>query len=101
MTILRCLWCKEGFVAPHHRGPAPEYCRPSHRQRAYEVRRDDKRYEGLIEFIRNGARAYPPDIFPPPPKGEHGITVEACSAGMARHLFRRLNELLDSVEAKR
>jgi len=34
-----CEWCGESFTPPVRRGPAPRYCRPSHRQRAYEARR--------------------------------------------------------------
>ena len=34
-----CSWCGERFTAPRRPGPPPRYCRPSHRQRAYEARR--------------------------------------------------------------
>ena len=54
MTVLHCSWCGEGFVASNKRGPVPEYCRNSHRQRAYEERRTDKRYKPLVDVIRNG-----------------------------------------------
>lgn len=33
----RCEWCEAEFAAAQ-RGPLPRYCRPSHRQRAYEAR---------------------------------------------------------------
>jgi hypothetical protein len=36
--MLTCAWCGEAFERPNTRGPAPLYCRKSHRQRAYEVR---------------------------------------------------------------
>ena len=38
MTCI-CEWCLEEFDAPHRHGPKPKFCRPSHRQRAYEARR--------------------------------------------------------------
>jgi DNA-binding MarR family transcriptional regulator len=34
-----CVWCGQAFTPPVRRGPAPRYCRPSHRRRAYEARR--------------------------------------------------------------
>ncbi|MDQ1359426.1 MAG: TetR/AcrR family transcriptional regulator, repressor for neighboring sulfatase [Acidimicrobiaceae bacterium] len=34
-----CGWCGASFTAPNGRGPTPRYCRPSHRQRAFEARR--------------------------------------------------------------
>lgn len=37
--ILTCQWCGEKFQRPNHRGPPPKFCRPSHRQRAHEHRR--------------------------------------------------------------
>lgn len=36
--ILLCDWCQQPFTAPHRRGPKPKYCKPSHRQRAYQDR---------------------------------------------------------------
>ncbi len=34
-----CEWCGEGFAVGRGPGRKPKYCRPSHRQRAYEARR--------------------------------------------------------------
>lgn len=34
-----CEWCGVRFTRPHDKGPAPRYCSPGHRQRAYEARR--------------------------------------------------------------
>lgn len=39
MSELVCKWCGETFTVPSGPGPTPKYCRPSHRQRAYEARR--------------------------------------------------------------
>jgi len=39
---------------------------------------------------------YPEDIFPPPPAGQHGQTVDACSARAARHVLR---EVLKDLQA--
>lgn len=44
------------------------------------------------EVIELWSKAYPTDVFPEPPKGEHGKTVDACSAAMGRHIFKRLME---------
>lgn len=35
----RCAWCGGRFARPKGPGRPPRYCRPSHRQRAYESRR--------------------------------------------------------------
>jgi hypothetical protein len=34
-----CEWCGRSFTPTNRRGPRPRYCRASHRQRAYELRR--------------------------------------------------------------
>lgn len=36
--ILLCEWCKRPFQQKGQRGPRPKYCKPSHRERAYEAR---------------------------------------------------------------
>ncbi len=38
---LTCAWCGEVFTRQSTRGPAPSYCSPAHRQRAYEARREE------------------------------------------------------------
>jgi hypothetical protein len=45
-----------------------------------------------------GARldCYPEDVFPEPPPGQHGASVDACSARMARHVLRTLIDELSS-----
>jgi uncharacterized protein (DUF2164 family) len=48
---------------------------------------------GLTDFyevIERWSRAYPVDVFIEPPPGEHGTTVDACSARMGRHIFEQL-----------
>lgn len=37
---LRCAWCGVGFLIEAKPGRPPKYCRPSHRQRHYEARRE-------------------------------------------------------------
>ena len=44
--------------------------------------------------------AYPLDIFPEPPPGEHGETVDACSARMGRHVAERAAEQIRANEEK-
>ncbi len=39
-----CAWCGGPFPLRSSKGPAPRYCRPSHRQRAHEARH---RWDGL------------------------------------------------------
>ena len=53
--------------------------------------------ETVIEIIADWERAYPLDIFPQPPKGQHGKTVDACSAAMARHVLKRLREKVNAL----
>ena len=43
-------------------------------------------------ILEQWARAYPTDVFPEPPHGEHGKTVDACSAAMGRHVTKKLLE---------
>lgn len=51
MNKCECLYCGESFNRPHSQGPKPLYCRPSHRQRAYELREWQK-----IETQLKGAK---------------------------------------------
>ena len=46
----------------------------------------------FYEILEPWSRAYPTDIFIPPPPGEHGKTVDACSAAMGRHVLGKLME---------
>ena len=39
MTLI-CEWCGRSFERTNVYGPIPKYCTPSHRQRAYEARKD-------------------------------------------------------------
>ena len=47
--------------------------------------------EEAVKVIHAYATAYPEDIFIPPPPGEHGQTVDACSA-------RALRVILPNIE---
>ena len=40
---LHCAWCGDAMPAQRGRGRPRRYCRPSHRQRAYEARREAQR----------------------------------------------------------
>lgn len=56
--------------------------------------------DGVIEFhdvLANWSKAYPTDIFPEPPPGQHGKTVDGCSTAMGRHVTKRLLEDLNSL----
>lgn len=63
----RCEWCDADFAAAQ-RGPLPRYCRPSHRQRAYEARMtastspgaDLRALDALLDDLQ-GALARPAD----------------------------------------
>ena len=37
-TMLICEWCGDPFPRGDRRGPIPRYCKPVHKQRAYEAR---------------------------------------------------------------
>jgi len=56
MKLLTCAWCGELFERRGTRGPAPLYCRKSHRQRAYEVRGYNKAIIELEDLRRKVAR---------------------------------------------
>ena len=49
-----------------------------------------------INIVQHWLDRYPEDIFPPPPAGQHGQTVDACSARAARHVLR---EVLKDLQA--
>ena len=50
--VRHCVWCGGAFPAPVGPGRPRRYCRPSHRQRAYEARREaDRRGLGSGEVI--------------------------------------------------
>jgi hypothetical protein len=51
-------------------------------------------HETLIETIITWSKAYPIEVFPLPPFGEHGESVDACSARMGRHIISRLMDLI-------
>ncbi len=38
--LRRCEWCGQRFAVDRRPGRPPKYCRPSHRQRHYEARRE-------------------------------------------------------------
>jgi hypothetical protein len=43
-----CEWCDAEFRRPSPIGPAPKYCKQSHRQRAYEERTFIRRSEVVV-----------------------------------------------------
>jgi len=45
-VVRSCSWCGQSFDAEVRPGPSPRYCRPSHRQRAYEARQKAKTSSG-------------------------------------------------------
>ena len=51
-------------------------------------------HEELIRTIRTWSKAYPVEAFPPPPKGEHAVTIDGCHAHAGRHIIGRLMELI-------
>ena len=54
--------------------------------------------EAVQELSFQWAQAYPTSIFPEPPAGEHGKTVDSCSASMARHMANALAAALGNPE---
>lgn len=53
MRSLRCAYCRAKFKPPA-RGRRPKYCSASHRQRAYERRREARRAEQLYPRLALG-----------------------------------------------
>ncbi len=56
-----CAFCGEPIEVPPGPGRRPRYCRPSHRQRAYEERRLNRaRQAGMVRSTRSAAPDLPP-----------------------------------------
>ena len=55
--------------------------------------------EAVQELSWEWDQAYPSSIFIEPPPGEHGKTVDSCSAAMARHMANALARALGKPEA--
>jgi hypothetical protein len=71
---LRCAWCHQPFSVPARPGPAPSYCRRSHRQRAFEARR-------LAETNPAQHGTQPPQpvtVTPPAPSAQPPPSTVAC-----------------------
>lgn len=70
--------------------------RAQHEELREEIAERSRRAFSLLEDY---IAAYPPDVFPPPPKGQHGRTVDSCSAAALRavlpNVLRDLREILD------
>ena len=56
--------------------------------------------EECDDIVRRYLSAYPPDIFIPPPIGEHGETVDACSASALRAILPNIIRDIDSLKSK-
>jgi DNA-binding MarR family transcriptional regulator len=80
-----CKWCGQAFTAPIRRGPAPLYCRPSHRRRAYEARRYG-RANGLTPTI--GVNTL---------KSSAGPVETACICTTLRMASRSTSRLYDNA----
>ena len=50
---------------------------------------------GLANFVRDKVKHYPISVFGDPPHGEHGATVDSCSAKTMRVM---LPSLADEIE---
>ncbi len=77
---------------PRRRFGGTEYAVPPPRNGDSVVR--DCGHAELVETIHTWAKAYPESVFPEPPAGEHGQSVDACSARALRHAFKVLVGLL-------
>lgn len=51
--------------------------------------------KSIIELLEKRIGMYPEDIFPDPPPGQHGDTVDTCSARAIRHV---LNTLITDIK---
>ena len=48
--------------------------------------------ETAAQVVESYEQAYPTDVFPEPPKGQHGISVDACSASALRHVLSNVTK---------
>ena len=48
MTFFYCQCCDEPFEHPRLKGPRPKYCSPAHRERAFELRKDERLYAVVL-----------------------------------------------------
>ena len=48
MAKLTCAYCGKRFERPSNMGPVPRYCSASHRQRAFEKQREQRRIDAAI-----------------------------------------------------
>ncbi len=54
-TTLICEWCGDEFERPKPHGPVPKFCKPSHRQRAFESRRIANAVDRALEAKRSSS----------------------------------------------
>ena len=52
--------------------------------RAYARQQVEAWRDGAVGLVDEWSQQYPEEIFIPPPAGEHGVTVDACSARALR-----------------
>lgn len=52
----------------------------------------------IVAYLARRAADYPADIFPDPPRGEHGKTIDACSARAIRTILGSCIKELESGE---
>lgn len=55
-------------------------------------------FEEAAEIAREHGDHYPTDIFIEPPPGEHGQTVDACSARAERHASRIIAQAISEAK---
>ena len=56
-----------------------------------------KRLEAVKAIAQDWLDHYPEDVFIEPPPGQHGQTVDACSARAARHVLRGVLEDIEGM----
>ena len=94
-----CEWCGRSFTPARRPGPPPRYCRPSHRQRAYEARLKAGRRDGGQPVTVTATRLVPSDhherVGLTPAEGSSRL--EAALRG-AQPAPTQLGELREAVE---
>jgi hypothetical protein len=83
-----CAWCGAGFESARRRGPAPDYCRRSHRQRAYEARRI--RPGGANHDLRAPAGADLETLGATLAETRQAVTASPASLRVVREAYQRL-----------
>ena len=99
----QCPWCGQRSAHGHRsdclREAALSTTDDCLAQHDAEVRQEER--EQCAAFLEDFAKHYPENVFIPPPPGEHGKTVDACSAAAIRAILPILAAAIREQEDER